>query len=64
MAGALVATMRSPLFAALFTVTLVQREAGAVIAVAVVVSALLTALLTLYMSRRAVDQTESLSDTE
>ena len=64
MAGALVATMRSPLFAALFTVTLVQREAGAVIAVAVVVSALLTALLSLYMARRAADPTESLSDTE
>jgi len=64
MAGALVATMRSPLFAALFTVTLVQREAGAVIAVAVVVSALLTALLTLYMARRAADQTETLPETE
>ncbi len=56
--------MRAPLFAALFTVTLVQREAGAVIAVAIVVSALLTALVTLYMSRRAENQTESLSDTE
>jgi H+/Cl- antiporter ClcA len=64
MAGALVATMRSPLFAALFTVTLVQKEAGAVIAVAVVVSALLTALLSLYMTRRAANQTESLPETE
>jgi len=64
MAGALVATMRAPLFAALFTVTLVQREAGAVIAVAIVVSALLTALLSLYMTRRAANQTESLPETE
>jgi H+/Cl- antiporter ClcA len=63
MAGALVATMRAPLFAALFTVTLVQREAGAVIAVAVVASALLAALLALRAARRPVDLTESLSET-
>jgi hypothetical protein len=45
-------------------VALVQREAGAVIAVAIVVSALLTALLALYMVKRAESQTESLSDTD
>ena len=45
MAGALVAAMKAPLFAALFTTVLVQKETGAVIAVAVVASALLAALL-------------------
>jgi H+/Cl- antiporter ClcA len=64
MAGALVAAMRAPLFAALFTVVLVQREAGAVIAVAVVVSALLCALLALYMTRSAAGQVESSQETE
>jgi hypothetical protein len=41
----LVATLKAPLFAALFTLVLVQKETEPVIAVTVVVSALLTALL-------------------
>jgi hypothetical protein len=64
MAGALVAALRAPLFAGLFTVTLVQRETGAVIAVAVVASALLAALAALVMARRAAGQAESLPETE
>jgi H+/Cl- antiporter ClcA len=53
MAGVLVAALKAPLFAALFTLALVQKETGAVIAIAVVVSALLTALLALWNARRA-----------
>ena len=56
MAGALVAASKAPLFAALFTSALVQKETGAVIAVAVVASALLTAFFALYAARRAADQ--------
>jgi hypothetical protein len=52
----LVVAMRAPLFAALFTTVLVQKETGAVIAVAVVVGALLTALLALRAARRAAAQ--------
>jgi H+/Cl- antiporter ClcA len=59
MAGALVATLRAPLFAALFTLVLVQKETASVIAVAVVVGALLTALLALRQARRANDQPQS-----
>ena len=47
MAGVLVAALRSPLFAVLFTIVLVQAETAPVIAVAVVASSLLTALLAL-----------------
>ena len=50
------AALKAPLFAALFTSALVQKETGAVIAVAVVASALLTALFALYAARRAADQ--------
>jgi H+/Cl- antiporter ClcA len=53
MGGALVAVLRAPLFAVLFTLVLVQKETAAVIAVAVVAAALLTALLALRTSRRA-----------
>ena len=45
MAGALVAALKAPLFAALFTLALVQIETSAAVAVAVVASALLTALV-------------------
>ena len=41
--GALVATMKAPVFSALFVMVLVQRETSAVIAIAVVASALATA---------------------
>ena len=58
MAGALVAALRAPLFAALFTVVLVQKETASVIAVAVVVSALLTAFLGLREARRAAAQAQ------
>jgi H+/Cl- antiporter ClcA len=52
-AGALAAALRAPLFAALFTLVLVQRETGPVVAIAVLVSAILTALLALWQARRA-----------
>jgi H+/Cl- antiporter ClcA len=53
MAGTLVAALRSPLFAVLFPLVLVQKETAAVIAVAVIVGALLTALIALRMGRKA-----------
>ena len=56
--------MKAPLFAALFTMILVQKETAAVIAVAVVVSALLTALLALRRARSLASQAESLPATE
>ena len=52
MAGALVAALRAPLFAALFTLVLVPKETTAVIAIAIVVSALLTALIALLAAPR------------
>ncbi|MCG3142393.1 MAG: putative ion-transport protein YfeO [Anaerolineae bacterium] len=52
MGGVVVATFRAPLFAILFTLTLVQKETAPVIATAVVSGALLTAVLTLLISRR------------
>jgi chloride channel protein, CIC family len=64
MAGALVAALKAPLFAALFTMVLVQKETAPVIAVAVVVSAFLTALLALRRTRRLASQTESVSEAE
>ncbi len=51
-AGALVAALKAPLFAALFSIALVQKETMAVIAVAVVASALLTALIALRSARK------------
>ena len=54
--------MKAPLFAALFTLILVQRETSAVVAVAVVASALLTTLLALYTTRRTASQTESIPE--
>lgn len=45
--GALVATMTAPVFSALFVMVLVQRETSAVIAIAVVASALVTPRLTM-----------------
>ena len=58
MTGVFVAALKAPLFAALFTMALVQKETAPVIAVAVVVSALMTALLALRATRRAASQTE------
>ena len=43
MGGAMVATMKAPIFSALFVMVLVQREASPVIAIAVIVGALATA---------------------
>lgn len=60
MGGAVVATFRAPLFAILFTLALVQHETAPVIAIAVVSGALLTAVLTLLISRRAAEQTPTL----
>ncbi len=51
LAGALVAALRAPLFAALFTLSLVQAETGPVVAVAVLVSALLIALIAMREAR-------------
>ena len=53
LAGALVAALRAPLFAALFTLVLVQAETASVVAVAVMVSSLMLALLALRQARRA-----------
>jgi len=53
LAGALVAALKAPLFAALFTLALVQANTAPVIAVAIIASALLTALLGLREARRA-----------
>ena len=47
MAGAMVVTMKAPLFTALFTAMLVQREAGPVIAIAVIVGLLATVRLSM-----------------
>ncbi len=50
--GAVVATLRSPLFAILFTLILVQLETAPVVAIAVVTGALLIAVLALLTARR------------
>ncbi|HRQ41326.1 MAG TPA: chloride channel protein [Chloroflexota bacterium] len=47
MGGAMVATMKAPLFSALFTAMLMEREAGPVIAIAVIVGLLATARLSM-----------------
>jgi len=52
LAGALVATFRAPLFSALFTLALVQAETAPVVAVAVLVSSLMVALLALRQTRK------------
>jgi H+/Cl- antiporter ClcA len=59
LAGALVAALRAPLFAALFTLSLVQAETGPVVAVAVLVSALLVALLALRDAQNAPVQVQA-----
>jgi hypothetical protein len=51
--GALVATMKAPIFSALFVMVLMQRETSAVIAIAVVASALATAGLTMRSGQAA-----------
>ncbi len=53
LAGALVASLRAPLFAALFTLSLVQAETAPVVAVAVIATALLVALLAMREARQA-----------
>ena len=47
LAGVLVASLRAPLFAALFTMAMVDGRTAPVIAVAIIVSALATAILSL-----------------
>ena len=59
MAGALVAALKAPLFSALFTLALVSKETASVIAIAVVASALLTALWALWNARRVANQAEA-----
>ncbi len=51
--------LKAPLFAALFSIALVQKETMAVIAIAVVASALLTALFAMLSARRAGALAES-----
>ncbi len=51
LAGALVASLRAPLFAALFTLILVQAETAPVVAVAVIVSSFLMALVAMRQAR-------------
>jgi H+/Cl- antiporter ClcA len=51
LAGVLVAALRAPLFAALFTLVLVQAETAPVVAVAVIVSSFLMALVVLRQAR-------------
>jgi H+/Cl- antiporter ClcA len=53
LSGALVATMKAPLFSALFVMALVQRETSPVIAVAIVAAALATARLPMKSSQPA-----------
>ncbi len=47
MGGAMVATMKAPIFSALFVMTMVQKEAGPVIAIAVIVGLLATARMSM-----------------
>lgn len=47
MGGAMVATLKAPIFSALFVMLIAQKEAGPVIAIAVVVGLLATARLSL-----------------
>ena len=54
--GAVVGTLRSPLFAIMFTLVLVQIETAPVVAIAVVTGALLIAMLALVTNRRAQAQ--------
>ena len=51
LAGALVASLRAPLFAAFFTLVLVQAETAPVVAVAVIVSSFLMALVAMRQAR-------------
>jgi H+/Cl- antiporter ClcA len=51
MAGAMVAVMKAPIFSALFVLTLVQKEAAPVIAIAVIVSMLATSRLSIMQTR-------------
>ena len=51
MGGAMVATMKAPIFSALFVMVLVQREASPVIAIAVIVGALATARISMTSGR-------------
>jgi len=51
LAGALVAALRAPLFAALFTLVLVQAETAPVVAIAVMISSLMVALVVLRQAR-------------
>ena len=52
LAGALVATLRAPLFAALFTLIMVDAQVAPIVAVAVVCSAFMVALLALWEARK------------
>jgi H+/Cl- antiporter ClcA len=49
--GAMVATLKAPIFSALFVMTLVQHETSPVIAIAVIVGALATARISMTSSQ-------------
>ena len=53
MGGAMVATLKAPIFSALFVSVLVQRESTPVIAIAVIVGALATARISMTSGRSA-----------
>jgi H+/Cl- antiporter ClcA len=63
MAGALVAALKAPLFAALFTLSLVEADTAPVVAVAILVSALLVALLAMREARQK-EQAEDIPSSE
>jgi chloride channel protein, CIC family len=58
LAGAMVATMKAPIFSALFVMTLVQNETAPVIAIAVVVGALATARIVMQSTELKTNKTE------
>jgi H+/Cl- antiporter ClcA len=62
--GAVVGTLRSPLFAILFTLILVQIESAPVVTIAVVTVALLNAVLALLTARREQAKTSAQQDGE
>ena len=71
MGGAMVATMKAPIFSALFVMVLVQPETSPVIAIAVIVGALATARLSMVSApaepaeaAAAPNSAQSFSETE
>ncbi|HTP11103.1 MAG TPA: chloride channel protein, partial [Anaerolineae bacterium] len=57
--GALVATLKAPIFSALFIMVLVQRETAPVVAIAVIVGALATARISMIPRQPVQEQTDA-----